>query len=123
MWRRGEYRALSDEDAVKLISEMYRYIPKYVRVQRVQRDVPAQIIVDGPRKSNLRELVEEECLRRGIKIWEIRWREAGRAMVKRGVTPRLEALQICRMRYEASGGVEEFLSIEDPQNDVLVGDA
>jgi len=121
MWRRGEYRALSDEDAVKLISEMYRYIPKYVRVQRVQRDVPAQIIVDGPRKSNLRELVEEECLRRGIKICEIRWREAGRAMVKRGITPRLEALQICRMRYEASGGVEEFLSIEDPQNDVLVG--
>lgn len=73
----GEYRALSDEDAVKLISEMYRYIPKYVRVQRIQRDVPAQIIIDGPRKSNLRELVEEECFRKGIKICEIRWREAG----------------------------------------------
>lgn len=25
------------------------------------------------------------------------------------------------MRYEASEGVEEFLSIEDPQNDILVG--
>lgn len=121
MWKRGEYKALSDEDAVKLISEMYRYIPKYVRVQRVQRDVPAQIIIDGPRKGNLRELVEEECVRRGIKIREIRWREAGRAVMKRGVTLRLDALRLHRMRYEASEGVEEFLSIESPEEDVVVG--
>lgn len=120
MWRRGEYRALSDEEAVELIAEMYRYIPKYVRVQRVQRDVPAQIIIDGPRKGNLRELVEEECVKRGIKIEEIRWREAGRALMKRGIIPKLDALRINRMRYEASEGVEEFLSIEDP-NEVVVG--
>lgn len=121
MWKRGEYKALSDEEAIKLISEMYRYIPKYVRVQRVQRDVPAQIIVDGPRKGNLRELVEEECVRKGIRIREIRWREAGRAATKRRIIPRLDALRLYRMRYEASEGIEEFLSIEEPESEVVVG--
>ncbi len=121
MWVRGEYRALSDEEAVKLISEMYRYIPEYVRIQRVQRDVPAQIIIDGPRKGNLRELIEERCVREGIKIREIRWREAGRALMKRGIIPRLETLELRRMRYEASDGIEEFLSIEDPEGDVVAG--
>lgn len=121
LWRRGEYRALGDGEVVELVSEMMRYIPKYVRVQRIQRDVPAHLIIDGPRRGNLRELVEEECLRRRIKISEIRWREVGRALLKRGVLSRPESLRLTRMTYQASEGVEEFLAIEDPANDTVAG--
>ncbi len=121
MWRRGEYSALSDEEAIELISEMYRYIPKYVRIQRVQRDVPAPIIEAGPRKSNLRELVEKRCIEKGIRIREIRWREVGRRALKHGVLPDPRNLRITRMTYEASEGIEEFLAVEDEVNDVLVG--
>ena len=119
-WVRGEYRALSDEEAVEIISEAYRYIPKYVRVLRVQRDVPAPIIEAGPRKSNLRELVEAACLAKGVRIREIRWREAGRRAFKHGVYPDPRNLRITRLTYEASEGVEEFLAVEDEVNDVLV---
>ncbi len=119
MWRRGEYRALTDEEAVDLISEMYRYIPKWVRVMRVQRDVPAPLIVAGPRKGNLRELVEVRTLEKGIRIREIRFREVGLATFKRGI--KVGKVIITRETYEASGGIEVFLAAEDLSNDVLVG--
>ncbi len=121
MWRKGSYRALDDDEAIELISEMYRYIPKYVRVLRVQRDVPATIIEAGPKKSNLRELVEAEALRKGIRIREIRWREVSRRLLKHRVAPDPSRIRIERLTYEASKGVEVFLSIEDPAADVLIG--
>ena len=62
LWKRGLYKPLTDEEAIELVSEMYRYIPRWVRVIRVQRDVPANQIIAGPRKSNLRELVEKRAV-------------------------------------------------------------
>ncbi len=120
-WRAGKYVPLTDEEAVELISEMYRYIPEYVRVQRVQRDVPATIIEAGPRKSNLRELVEARAIQKGIKIREIRWREVGRRALKHNVTPDMRYVKVKRLDYEASGGHEVFLSVEDDFNDVVIG--
>ncbi len=120
-WREGRYKPLSDEEAIELISEMYRYIPKYVRVIRVQRDVPAPIIEAGPRKGNLRELVEKRCIEKGICIREIRYREVGRQLWRYCKLPDPENTRITRYTYEASGGVEEFLAVEDTVNDILVG--
>ncbi len=120
-WRQGRYNPLSDEEAIELISEMYRYIPKYVRVMRVQRDIPAPIIEAGPRKGNLRELVEKRCLEKGIKINEIRFREVGHQLWKYGKMPDPKYTKITRITYEASGGIEEFLAVEDTKNDIIIG--
>jgi elongator complex protein 3 len=118
-WLNGKYKALTDEEAIDLISEMYRYIPKWVRIMRIQRDVPAPIIEAGPKKGNLREIIENTALEKGIKIREIRFREVGRAIYKRGVYPK--EIRLTRETYEASGGVEIFISAEDIQNDIIVG--
>jgi elongator complex protein 3 len=118
LWRQGLYKALTDEEAVELISEFYRYIPRWVRIMRIQRDIPANMIIAGPRKSNLRELVERRALEKGIKINEIRFREVGRQMM-RGSKPL--NIKITREVYEASGGVEIFLAAEDPENNILIG--
>ncbi len=118
-WVEGRYKALSDEEAVELISEMYRYIPKWVRIMRIQRDLPAQYIEAGPKKGNLRELVELRALSKGIKINEIRFREVGRSLLLKG--KKLANVDVLVTEYEASGGVEVFISAEDTQNDVLVG--
>ncbi len=117
-WRKGEYKALSNEEAIELISEMYRFIPKWVRVMRVQRDVPAPIIEAGPNLGNLREFVEKRALEKGIWIREIRYREVGRAL-RRG--RRLGKVIITKEYYEASGGIEVFIAAEDIDNDILVG--
>ncbi|MFA6531029.1 MAG: tRNA uridine(34) 5-carboxymethylaminomethyl modification radical SAM/GNAT enzyme Elp3, partial [Candidatus Micrarchaeia archaeon] len=58
MYENGEYEPYTTEQAADVISEFFKYIPKYVRVMRIQRDIPTGLIVGGVNKSNLRELVE-----------------------------------------------------------------
>ncbi|MCS7099432.1 MAG: tRNA uridine(34) 5-carboxymethylaminomethyl modification radical SAM/GNAT enzyme Elp3 [Sulfolobales archaeon] len=118
-WIEGRYRPYTDEEAIELISETYKYVPKWVRVMRIQRDIPVQYIEAGPRKGNLRELVELRAIDKGIDIREIRFREVGRQEFYRGVEP--SDLSIKREHYEASRGMEVFLSVEDPSSRVVVG--
>jgi elongator complex protein 3 len=120
MWKKKEYQPLTNEEGVKLLSEAMMYIPKYCRVIRVQRDIPSNKIVAGIKKSNLRELVERECERKGIKIQEIRYREVGHKLEK-GILPDLNSIKLCRLDYDASKGKEIFLSFEDVKNDILIG--
>ena len=120
LWKRGKYKPLTTKEGVKLISESMKYIPKYCRIIRVQRDIPSNKIVAGIKTSNLRELVEKECERKGIKIEEIRYREVGHK-IKRGVMPDLNSVKLCRFNYDASKGKEIFLSFEDVRNDILIG--
>jgi elongator complex protein 3 len=120
MWKKGEYIPLSTEEGVKLISKTMGYIPKYCRIIRVQRDIPSNKIIAGIKKSNLRELVEKECERKGIKIQEIRYREVGHKLEK-GILPDIDSVKLCRLDYDASNGKEIFLSFEDVKNDILIG--
>ncbi len=120
MWLRGEYRALEEDEAIELLVEAYQYIPRWVRIQHVQRDIPASYIKAGVRRRNLRQLVEMEIERRGLKNPDIRYREAGH-VISRGIRPSYDAVRILRTDYEASEGTEVFLSAEDVENDVLIG--
>ena len=97
-----------------------KYIPKYCRVIRVQRDIPSNKIAAGIKKSNLRELVEKECERKGIKIQEIRYREVGHKL-EEGILPDIDSVKLCRLDYDASKNKEIFLSFEDVKNDILIG--
>jgi elongator complex protein 3 len=120
LWKNKDYEPLSTEQGVKLLSKAMKYIPKYCRVIRAQRDVPSNKIVAGIKKSNLRELVERECERKGIKIQEIRYREVGHK-IEKNVLPNLDSVKLCRFDYDASHGKEIFLSFEDTDNDILIG--
>ena len=120
LWKEGKYKPLTSKKGIKLISEAMKFIPKYCRVIRVQRDVPSNRIVAGIKKSNLRELIENECERKGIKIKEIRYREVGHK-IKKGIFPDADSIKLCRFDYKASGGKEIFLSFEDLKNDILIG--
>ncbi len=119
MWKKGEYVPLSDEEAANLIAEAYKYIPEWVRVMRVQRDIPADAIDAGVRRSNLRELVMEKIKEKGIRCREIRCREAGHKWLKERKIPK--NMEFVLRRYKASYGHEYFLSLEDIEQDILVG--
>ena len=120
LWKKGEYKPLTTEEGVRLISKAMKYIPKYCRVIRVQRDIPSNKVVAGIKKSNLRELVERECEKKEIRIKEIRYREVGHR-IRKGIVPDIDRVKLCRMDYDASNGKEIFLSFEDEKNDVLIG--
>ncbi|QDA30504.1 tRNA uridine(34) 5-carboxymethylaminomethyl modification radical SAM/GNAT enzyme Elp3 [Thermococcus indicus] len=120
-WKEGKYRPYRTEEAVELLVEAYKLFPKWVRVMRIQRDIPVQLIVDGVKHSNLGQLVFNELVKRGIRPREIRFREVGHMMEKFGVQPEIEHIELLREDYEAAGGREIFLSFEDTKNDVLIG--
>ena len=115
MWREGEYEPLTNEEAADLVAEIKAAIPPYVRLQRVQRDIPADFIEAGVWKSNLRQLARERLAESGGRCRCIRCREVGHA----DGTP--DQLELLEHSYEAAGGTEHFLSIEDPDADILVG--
>lgn len=113
-YRSGEYIPLDDTAASELVSRIKETLPAYVRLQRVQRDIPAQLIVAGVRKSNLRQLAQQRLLARGGHCRCIRCREVGLRRVLDGdVVAKHEA-------YEACGGAEHFLSFEGV-DETLVG--
>ncbi|MEM2250779.1 MAG: tRNA uridine(34) 5-carboxymethylaminomethyl modification radical SAM/GNAT enzyme Elp3 [Candidatus Hadarchaeales archaeon] len=114
LWKRGEFKPMTTEEAVELLTKIKQEIPAWVRIQRIQRDIPADLIEAGVRAGNLRQIVKRRLEVEGKKCKCIRCREVGHA----GVEP--ENLELFIERYEASGGEEVFLSIEDREKDVLL---
>ncbi len=116
LWRRGEYTPLGDEDALSLIVEIKRILPKWVRVMRIQRDIPSQLIEAGVKKSDLGarvySVVGEECRC-------IRCREAGHR-IRRGGEVNWDRVEVLDEVYEAASGEEHFISAEDVENDILL---
>ncbi|MCX8204332.1 MAG: tRNA uridine(34) 5-carboxymethylaminomethyl modification radical SAM/GNAT enzyme Elp3 [Candidatus Nezhaarchaeota archaeon] len=120
-WKKGNYAPPSEEGVVELLCRVKAALPRWVRVMRVQRDVPAPMIAAGVKTSNLREVVAKRMEELGLRCNCIRCREVGLTLLKRGERPDVNRLRLKRESYEASGGIEEFISIEDDEKDLLVG--
>jgi elongator complex protein 3 len=120
MWKNGEYQPYTTEEAVDLIVKIKKILPKWVRTMRIQRDIPAQLIEAGVKKSNLGELVYRKLEEEGVQCQCIRCREVGHQASK-GIHPEPNRIKIMKEEYRAVGGKEIFLSAEDPKNDVLMG--
>ncbi len=105
LWKRGDYDALDLTDAVELIARVKALLPQWVRLQRVQRDIPAHRIVGGVKKSNLRQLAKRRLLELGGDCSCIRCREIGLCGVIQveNVERRVEKYQACK-------GIEYFIS-------------
>ena len=118
---KGEFKPYSNEEAARLVVEVKKMIPPWVRIMRVQRDIPAPLIVAGVNRSNLRQLVQQKLREEGLRCRCIRCREVGHRMLVDGVKPNPENIEVFTMKYAASEGEEIFISVEDGVNDVLVG--
>ncbi len=111
MWKRGEYVPYTLEELVELLIKVISTVPPWIRIQRIQRDIPAKFIEAGVKKGDLRAIVLREMEKRGIRCPDIRCREVGR---KRGAK-----FEIVRRDYDASRGKEIFLSYEDKEEDSI----
>jgi len=115
MYHRGDFEPLSSEAAADLVAEIKSLIPRYTRLQRVQRDIPADFIEAGVQKSNLRQLARERMDDRGLTCDCIRCREVGHSDADPG------PVELDTLTYEAGGGTEQFISVEDFDRGLLVG--
>jgi len=119
MTHRGEFEPLSSSEAAKLVAEIKADIPPYTRLQRVQRDIPADFIEAGVQKSNLRQLARQRLDARDERCECIRCREIGFS----DATPDPAEVERRTHTYTACGGTEHFLSVEVPRDDgdLLIG--
>ncbi|MCW4002093.1 MAG: tRNA uridine(34) 5-carboxymethylaminomethyl modification radical SAM/GNAT enzyme Elp3 [Candidatus Bathyarchaeota archaeon] len=120
-WRRGEYHPFTTEEAAQLIFNVKKIIPPWVRIMRVQRDIPAHLIEAGVNRSNLRQLILQMLREEGMRCRCIRCREVGHRWLRDRVKPDPSIIKIRTVREKASEGEDIFISAEDPVNDVLVG--
>ncbi len=115
-WRAGRYTPYDTRTAADLIAAMKKELPPWVRIQRIQRDIPARLIAAGVRASNLRQLALERLAAEGRVCRCLRCREAGRRAI-----PPPESFRLTETVYAASDGCENFLAFEDPATEAVAG--
>lgn len=127
LWEEGDYEPMLEDEAVETLARFKSTLPPWVRVSRVERDIPSDLIAAGIKASNLRQLVHRRMTERGARCRCIRCREVGRRGTDRqgpeeagreAVDP--SRLELTEHRYEASGGAEAFLALELRGMDSLV---
>ena len=119
-WKAGKFSPLSTKEAAEIISEAKRYFPEWVRIMRVQRDIPTYVTAGGVDRTNLRQYVEKLCKEKGIKCRCIRCREIGFHM-QNNEKFNIKNILTKITEYEASKGKEFFISAEDAESDALIG--
>ena len=110
LWKNKKYKPYNEKQLLKLLSEVKKNIPPYVRIVRIIRDIPSQSIVAGNKTSNLRQLMEQKK----VKCNCIRCREIRNSKFK------IQNSKLLRREYDASDGKEIFLSFEDTKNNKLL---
>lgn len=123
----GRWTPYSELNGGKELIDLILYakkqlIPKWIRINRIQRDFPEEHTnnsfkgyLSDTHKSNLRQLLDDRMKKDGVSCKCIRCREIkNNAYDVRDVRPNI-------MTYEASGGVEKFISYDDNKNDRLLG--
>ena len=119
MWQNGNYTPYNDEEAVDLIVEIKKILPKWVRTMRIQRDIPSTLIEAGVQKSNLGELVYNKLEEQNINCQCIRCREIGHKKTNQNYN--LDDYKLFKEVYTACGGIENFISIEDINEESIAG--
>jgi elongator complex protein 3 len=113
-YERGEYRPYSEAELIDLLMACKRMVPRYCRLNRVMRDIPAPEIADGVTTSNLRQIVQERLKKAGVPCQCIRCREVKRQTVA------AEEVAIDLIGYETDHSTELFIQANTP-DDRLAG--
>ncbi len=113
-WQRGEFHPYTTGQLIELIADIKPTIPRYCRVNRVIRDIPSTNVVEGNRRTSLRQDIHDEVKRRGTHCECVRCREV------RGKIVHPESLRLDDMVYPTDSAEEHFLSFVTP-DDRLAG--
>ncbi|HNY36289.1 MAG TPA: tRNA uridine(34) 5-carboxymethylaminomethyl modification radical SAM/GNAT enzyme Elp3 [Candidatus Pacearchaeota archaeon] len=109
LYLKKQYKPYKERELIETIKSIKKLIPRYVRIERIVRDIPSPLIVEGGAKiSNLRQIIDIEAEKENWHCQCIRCRE---------IKDSKSNDKICLMRedYDASNGKEIFLSFEDKE--------
>ncbi len=114
VWQRGEFRPYTTQELIDLLADIKPTVPRYCRINRVIRDIPSTNVVEGNKRTSLRQDVYEEMKRRGTNCNCIRCREVRKTLVE------LSTLRLDDLVYTAAYTEEHFISYVTP-DDKIVG--
>ena len=113
-WQRGEFKPYTTRELIDLIADIKPTIPRYCRVNRVIRDIPSTNVVEGNRRTSLRQDIHDEMKKRGTRCECVRCREV------RGKSISADSLKLEDLVYQAGAAEEHFISYVTP-DDKLAG--
>jgi elongator complex protein 3 len=113
-WLNGEYHPYQTEELIELIADLKLTIPRYCRVNRIVRDIPSTNVVEGNKRTSLRQDVQNYLGQRKKRCNCIRCREVRAESIEIG------SLQFNDFVYETGSSEEHFLSFNSTE-DKLVG--
>jgi elongator complex protein 3 len=113
-WQRGEFKPYTTQELIDLIADIKPSIPRYCRVNRIIRDIPSTNVVEGNRRTSLRQDVQTEMKKRGTICQCVRCREVRGKSVKTG------KLELDDLVYQTGTAEEHFISFVTP-DDKLAG--
>lgn len=108
-YKQGKYKAYSNKALQDLIIKCKAIVPRYVRIIRLIRDIPAESIVAGNKITNLRQILQAKK----VACQCIRCREPREKEVKN--------YKINTLLYSSSGGLEYFISADSLDGKTLYG--
>jgi elongator complex protein 3 len=115
LYKRGKYTPYSYDQLLEVLANSMPKTPRFCRLTRVIRDIPSSDIVAGNKKTNFRQIAENEIKNNGGRCQCIRCREIRDKDVK------MEDLELEVLEYESSVGKEYFLSYKTKVNDHICG--
>jgi elongator complex protein 3 len=121
LYQQGKYKPYSEKQIKELVIKIFQLVPNYCRVMRVMREIPPEFLIAGTTRIDLRKDIEEEIIKRKLKINEIRFREIGFELRDKLPKARINSdLKVKITKYVAARGTEYFLEVVNKQN-ILFG--
>jgi len=120
-YKKGAFEPIDTLEAVQRIAQATKYFPPWVRVMRMQRDIPANKIAAGVKAGNLHQLVDKWLKEHNQKCRCIRCREIFSIYRNNKQINSEFDFDLVVRSYKASTGKEYFISYEDKKNDLLAG--
>lgn len=112
-WQAGEYQPYAEETLISLIADVKLEVPRFCRINRVIRDIPSPLVVEGNRNTSLRQDVAQLLKERGQQCQCIRCREIRYGKVEP------DQLTLTDQVYRAGNAEEHFLSFNTPEDKIV----
>ncbi len=111
LFKENMYSPYTENELKNVLQFCLLNTPRYCRLTRVVRDIPAQEILEGNMKSNMRQIVEKEIKDKGLKLNDIRSREI------RDENITMDNLEEEIIKYTTSVSTEFFISYKTKKDD------
>mmetsp|Transcript_2602 Transcript_2602/g.2960 ORF Transcript_2602/g.2960 Transcript_2602/m.2960 type:complete len:676 (+) Transcript_2602:94-2121(+) len=111
----GEYVPYGEEKLSEVLIDAKTKVHPWIRLNRVVRDIPSQYIIGGVNKPSMRQDVLKQMQSMGLHCRCIRCREV------KGKKDLVQEAELKVRKYEASGGLEYFISFETPDEKTIFG--